>query len=164
VITRATPKYSRYSLLLPETFVVNVPECWQFHDITHRYKQMLHCRFNFIMFVIVGIYRNCRAVPALYVHCFARYIISVLHNLVKFVQLAMLWMQHLWTVQYKSSQQFILTPSTGHQCVPFCDYSEVQAKCRLNTALHFNPQPTHIIATKYRYTIQLHIQSVDTAI
>jgi len=38
-----------------------------------------------------------------------------------------------------SSQQFSLTPRTEHQCVLFCDYSEVQAKCRLNIALHFNP-------------------------
>jgi hypothetical protein len=63
-----------------------------------------------------------------------------------------------------SSQEFRLTPRTEHQCVPFCDYSEVQAKYRLNISLCFNPQPTPFIVTKYRHTIQLHILSVDTAI
>jgi len=63
-----------------------------------------------------------------------------------------------------SSQQYRLTPRTEHQCVPFCDYSEVQTKYRLNIALHFIPQPTPFVLTKYRHTIQLHILSVDTAI
>jgi len=47
-----------------------------------------------------------------------------------------------------SSQQFRLKPRTEHQCVPFRDYSQVQAKYRLNIALHFNPQPTPSIVTK----------------
>ena len=63
-----------------------------------------------------------------------------------------------------STQQFRLTPPTEYQCVPFCDHSEVQAKYRLNIALHLNPQPTAFIVTKYRHTIQLHILSVHTTI
>jgi hypothetical protein len=43
-----------------------------------------------------------------------------------------------------SNQQFRLTPHTEHQCVPFCDYNQVQAKYRLNMSLHFNLQHTLI--------------------
>jgi hypothetical protein len=91
---------------------------------------------------------NCLAVPALYVHYISMYINTGFHNSVKTVPRATLWTQHLRTVQYKSSQQFRLTPRTVHQCVPFCDYSQIQAKYRLNIALHFNLQPTTYIVTK----------------
>ena len=139
---------------------------WAIARQTHKHKQMLHWRFDFAMFCTnwASGRTNCPAVPALYMHCFSRYIISVLHNFVKVIPQATLWTQHLQTVQYKSSQQFRLTPRTEYQCLPFCDYSEVQEKYRLSIALHFNPQPTPFTETKHRHTIQLHILSVDTAI
>jgi len=137
-------------------------ECWQLHGKTSKYKQILHCKINFSRFFTnwASGETDCHGVPALQTHNFSRYIISVLHNLVKVVPRAKRWTGLLQTIQHKSSQQFRLTPHT----VPFCDYSQVQSKYRLNIALHFNPQPTPFIVTKYRHTIQLHILSVDTAI
>jgi len=140
---------------------------WQLHGKTNKHKQILHSRINFVMFCT-----NCASgetvVEFQQFSCiaFSKYIPSLFHNLIKALLRETLWTGHLWTVQYKAvnSQQFILTPHTEHQCVPFCDYSQVQAKYRLNIALHFNPQPTSFIVTKYRHTIQLHILSVDTAI
>ena len=123
----------------------------------------------FTILLKLGICRNCHGAPALYVHCFSRYLISMFHNLLKVVPRATLWTKHLRTDQYRSSQQFSiqqfsLTPRTEHQCVPFCDHRKVHTKYMLNISLHFNPQPTPFIVTKYRHTIQLHILSVDTAI
>jgi hypothetical protein len=89
-------------------------------------KQILRCWFNFCNILYeFDIWRICHGFPALYVHLFPRYIISVFHNSVKAVLLATLWTQHLPTVQYKyvSSQQFRATQRTENQCVAFCDYS-----------------------------------------
>ena len=118
------------------------------HEKTNKHKQMLYLRFNLYKLVV---WRNCHAVPALYVPYISMYIISGFHNSLKAVQLATLWTHHLRTVQYKSSQQFRLTPHTEHRCVLFCDYSEVQAKYRLNISLHFNPQPTPFFTIKYSF-------------
>ena len=109
---------------------------------------------------------NCPAVPALYLHCFCRYKISVftIWSKSSHERSFELGISRHFNTKAVSSKQFRLTPRTEHQCVPFCDYSQVQAKYRLNIALHFNPQPTPFIVTKCRHTIQLHILSVDTAI
>ena len=29
-------------------------KCWQFHDKTNKHKQMLHCRYNVVIFVQIG--------------------------------------------------------------------------------------------------------------
>ena len=105
-------------------------------------------------------------VPELYVHFFSRYIPSLFLTWLKSSRERHfeLGISRHFNTKAVSSQQFRPTPRTEHQCVPFCDYSQVQAKYRLNIALHFNPQPTPFIVTKCRHTIQLHILSVDTAI
>ena len=131
---------------------------------------MLHCRFNFCDCFFTkwaSGETNCHAVPALYVRCFSRYIISMFFIIWSQLSLERqfeLSISRRFNTKAVSSQQFSLTPRTEHQCVPFCDYSEVQAKYRLNIALRFNPQPTPFIVTKHRHMIQLHILSVDTAI
>jgi hypothetical protein len=105
---------------------------------------------------------NSHAVPALYVHYFSRYIITVfiIRSESAHEQSFDLNISGQFNTKAVSSQQCSLTPRT----VPFCDYSEVQAKYRLNIALHFNPQPAPFTVTKHRHTIQLHILSVDTAV
>jgi len=129
---------------------------------------MLHCIIYFVIFCTnwASGETNSHGVPAIYMHCFSKYIISGFHNLVKVVSWATPWNHRLRTVQTKavSSQQFRLTPRTEHQCVPFCDYSVVRAKYRLNILLHFIPQLTPFILTKFRYKIHLHNLSIDTAI
>jgi len=100
-------------LLLSETVVVmhwNVGNCTTKRANINIARQIKFCHVLYQL----GIWKNCHAVPALYVHRFSRYTISVLHNLVKVIPSATVWTRHLRTVQYKSSQQSAIQPDTTH--------------------------------------------------
>jgi len=53
---------------------------------------------------------------------------------------------------------------TSISILPLSIFTRNSEQYRPNISLHFNPQPTPFIVTKYSHTIQLHILSVDTAI
>ena len=165
MITTAALNCSRYCLLLSESVVVvrrNVGNSTTKRTNIHKcYTGDLICT-NWAA-------GETHAVPTLYVHRFSRYTISVFHNSVKAVPITTLWTQHLRTVQYKSSQQSAVQTDTTHwtSVCPLCDYSEVQAKYRLNIALHFNHQPTTFFTIRYSfgllpYKTPSHKQKIET--
>jgi len=131
------------------------------HGKTSKQKQMLHCKINFSMFCAnwTSGETDCPAVPALQKLTVLQFQHSTCINFLgTFSRCFIIWSKSSRERRFElgisgqfntkavNSQQFRLTPRT----VPFCDYSEVQAKYRLNITLPVTIRKTSLNIFTYK--------------